>query len=73
VTKREWLRRLLSSPSPSPNSTCPICDEPIITARNVYPPESFPRTREERIACCATHGHPPLNAATVKWAESKGK
>jgi hypothetical protein len=27
----------------------------------------------ERIACCATHGHPPLNAATVKWAESKGK
>lgn len=69
---RQWLSRL---PEPLPfraNATCPICSSPIVLLPTTYTgshytrPMMVPRTREERVAACHTHGRSPFNDLSVK-------
>ena len=67
----EFWRRLWAVRSP--NAECPLCGAGVLVAPNTMPGVGYgdssrvPRPRQELIAACAVHGHPPFNDQTVKY------
>jgi hypothetical protein len=71
-----WLWSRTPVPPPRPNAKCPICQRPIVVKPVGRPGGSWlgamlaPRPREELVAACPVHGHPPFNADSVRAARS---
>jgi hypothetical protein len=62
-----WFRRNLWA-----NAKCPICGGPVVTGPTLGPGgTAAPQTREELIASCAEHGHPPYNDNTITYLEQQ--
>jgi len=72
VAKRFWSG-LWKPAVREPNAKCPVCDAPIVAWPEAMLSPAGPmmakRTREELVAACATHGHPPFNELTTRWLE----
>jgi hypothetical protein len=72
VVNRFWSR-LWKPTEREPNATCPVCDKPVLAEPEAmfspFGPMMAKRTREELVAACATHGHPPFNDATRSYLE----
>ena len=72
VTIRFWSR-LWKPMEREPNAKCPVCDEPVVAEPeamfSAFGPMMAKRTREELVAACAIHGHPPFNDATRSYLE----
>lgn len=53
------------------NAECPICGDPVVAfpttmmGTSLSGPMAAPRTREELVAACSTHGRSPYNDRTL--------
>lgn len=78
---RTLWRKLWAAPTVarSPNAECPECGAPVVVASSGHAGVALggsmmsPRPREELVAACAEHGHPPFNANTLRYITTAGK
>ncbi len=72
-----WLWRPRAHASQA-NGECPICGRAVVVAGTIMMgnpysgPMMAPRTREEVVAACPDHGHPPYNDASRARDQGSG-
>ena len=62
------MRQPIEDPG-NANARCPLCDRPIVipsthSGGSRFGPMFAPAPKQELIAACAIHGHPPFNDRT---------